>query len=208
MKTVNDIMESHGLLRGGMHIDRTTAPALISALSDIPNFTKEEWTNSFCGGRYTSPSAIWTASDHTGSARITWSVNAATGSDNGYFLSTDSAWLTSSRRESKKLAQQAKERQITRDTRAQELEADITEYQNRANATIVAAYRNLFAARHEAGGEHALSLKSAARNRRVAANNLAKIRNCHKELKAIRRSQPAARQPNPGQLAEWELELI
>jgi hypothetical protein len=102
MKTVSEIMESAGIIITPRPYGRAAAMAAIEALREVAGFREVAWTDSFCHGRYTSPSARWTAEDSTGRVQISWSVNAATGEDNGYRVSQDSHWDAETKREKAK----------------------------------------------------------------------------------------------------------
>jgi len=173
--TVSQIMEDAGIT--SIHsCDREAAKAAIKALRALPSFQEKSWTNSFCHGRYTSPSAKWTAEDSTGRVQISWSVNAATGADNGYRISQDSRWDAATERE--KASRQERDAAWANRCANKRNEADhnATWVQEQADRHIRSAHERIATARRARQDgdtpEALYQLALAAQDRRGAAHYL------------------------------------
>ena len=173
MITVDAIMTKYASVSS---IPRESAKSVINALRTIPGFQEKKWQNEFCHGKYTSPAGEWTAEDETGSVRISWSVNAATGADNGYSISRDSWWTSA-------LVKSAKSCVLGSESTVKRLAnkaADERRYADGklANATssLLMAHRHLTAAaksrRAGRSEETTRNLILAAQERRAAARDL------------------------------------
>ena len=170
MTTVNAIMERYA---SGRSIPRGVAKEAISELRAIPSFTEVLWTNSFCHGRYTSPSGKWTATDSTGAIEISWSVNAANGADNGYTISRNSWWISAMEASAKSaVAQEESQAGRSRTEAARERKMADTEAASATRSLLSAHRRLISAASARRAGDRADAahwLAFAAQDRRKAA---------------------------------------
>jgi len=212
---ISEIMESFKIPAPYTHIPHNIRIQVVDALRTIPGFKETTWTNSFCHGRYTSPSAKWEAQDASGHIKITWSINAASSVDNGYFISQGSHWdaetLRSETRHRKCLEEtvaRCHSNAMEEHTRARSAKAEADHYLLKAFRMVTTAAKARRAGNHKDAAQY---LSWAAIERRGAKTMLDRAKE-YRHLEAM--YQREAAQTNKrlnaatkDQTPDWELEL-
>jgi hypothetical protein len=215
IRNISEIMESFQIPMPYTHIPRNVRTQVIDALRAIPGFKETTWTNSFCHGRYASPSAKWEAQDSSGHVTISWSVNAASGTDNGYFISQESHWEAETLR-SEARYRKCLEENISRchfnameeHRRAESAKHEAEHYLLRAFRMVTTAARVRRSGDHKNAAQH---LAWAAMERRGAKSMLDRTKGHQRSEIMYRREAAQAQERLNGtmkdQIPDWELEL-